>query len=314
MTREIITFDKDFRKLNDMATLESDQDWENHVNYFSRNNVIVNAKVKKIDYKEHWSPLSIKCAFGGIENYHNKNFFYSVDDSNFLVFNEGSEYASFINSATEVESFTIHFSPFFERASSLSLCATDAKLLDDPFFIHDSGIRFSQKLLPHDQQVSPILMKLRELSLDFDFNKSEIAEQYYFLYCALVKSQTSLNKEILKVDALRLSTKKELFKRLNIAYDYILSRYKYNVTLEEIAEITCLNQYYLLRQFKKYFGITPHQFLLKLRFNEAFKLLTETNKSATDICSELGFGDLAAFSKAFKKKFSVSPQNFKANL
>lgn len=306
--------ENDFRKLNDMMILDTDHEWDNHFNYFSNSNVVVNALVKKIQYKEHWGPLSIKCAFKGQEHYHSKNFFYTVNDSNFLIFNEGIEYASFIDSKTEVESFTIHFSPLFEQRAAHALLATDSKLLDDPFFVKDSNIQFSQRLYAHNDKVSPLLFKIRDLAREFDSNVEEIAETYFYLFSAIVASQTSLNQEIMKIDALRLSTKRELFRRLCLAYDYISSKFRENVTLDEIAAITCMNQFYLLRQFKKYFHITPHQLLLKFRMEEAFRLLTETQRTATDICNELGFGDLASFSKIFKKNFSHSPQHFKDRL
>ena len=66
-----------------------------------------------------------------------------------------------------------------------------------------------------------------------------------------------LNKEVCKeinnVKACKSSTRKELYKRLHYAKDYIDSCYAFEITLHELPLITLMNTAYFLRQFKKYF-------------------------------------------------------------
>jgi len=71
--------------------------------------VLINCHASDIYYPEHWTPLSIKCAFNGKEYYKLKNTTYAVNDRNFLVLNQGTEYASYILSDSVTESFTLNF-------------------------------------------------------------------------------------------------------------------------------------------------------------------------------------------------------------
>lgn len=85
---------------------------------------------------------------------------------------------------------------------------------------------------------------------------------------------------------------------------------KKNLTLEEMADVSCLNQFYFLRQFKKMFHCTPHKYLQLKRIQEASQLLSTTNNLVMDVCNEVGFCDHASFSKLFKRHFGMSPIQF----
>ena len=65
------------------------------------------------------------------------------------------------------------------------------------------------------------------------------------------------------------------------------------------------------RDFRKVFHTTPHKWLLKNRLNLAKELLLTSEKGASDIYLELGFKDLAHFSRAFKKEFGLSPSELR---
>ncbi len=78
-----------------------------------QSNVIINCKAREIYYTDHWTPLSLKCAFGGKEFYRSGNAIQCSSDESFLIYNEGKEYTSFIHADNDVESFTINFSEQF---------------------------------------------------------------------------------------------------------------------------------------------------------------------------------------------------------
>src|ERR1017187_10556117 len=87
---------------------------------FKENNVIIHASSRSVSYPEHWGCLSVKCAFHGNESYQAGNRFYTVNDTNYLVLNEGTIYSSYIYSEFPVESFTINFSHELEISGSPS--------------------------------------------------------------------------------------------------------------------------------------------------------------------------------------------------
>ena len=54
------------------------------------------------------------------------------------------------------------------------------------------------------------------------------------------------------------------------------------------------------RGFKRAFGETPHQYLLKRRIERAMELLRETDRSVTEVSLDVGFQSLGSFSTAFR--------------
>ena len=80
------------------------------------------------------------------------------------------------------------------------------------------------------------------------------------------------------------------------------------LTLEKIAAIAHLNTAYFLRQFKNYFLVTPYQYIIERRLDEAKRQFETSDISVTDVCFSVGYHDLTSFIKLFKKNFSLSPE------
>ena len=87
-----------------------------------------------------------------------------------------------------------------------------------------------------------------------------------------------------------------------------------NISIEEICEQNFLSRSYVISNFKKYFGITPHKYLIEGKIKLAMSLLRNHNKSIKEIAFELGFYDLYHFSKTFKQKTGVSPSEYRNTL
>jgi transcriptional regulator GlxA family with amidase domain len=60
-------------------------------------------------------------------------------------------------------------------------------------------------------------------------------------------------------------------------------------------------------------GVTPNNYILKLRLDKAKYLLATTNMAIADIGCECGFLDNVYFSYVFKKKEGIQPSQYKAN-
>jgi AraC-like DNA-binding protein len=64
--------------------------------------------------------------------------------------------------------------------------------------------------------------------------------------------------------------------------------------------------------FNENVGLSPFAFRLSLRLEEAARLILRHEWSLTDIATIVGFSDLSAFSRAFRKKFGVPPGKYGA--
>ena len=273
---------------------------------FEKNNVIIHASSKDITYAEHWGALSVKCVIKGIEHYECSNRFYSVNEDHYLIFNEGQYYSSYIYSDTETESFTVNFSTRFLQCALQSF----QRNLNDSRC--DSSYEFIEKLYGHNGFVTPLLLKLYKASIVKSPDVHAIEEIYYNLFESLLLQQASLKKEIKQIQAVKNSTQVELYKRLNYAKDFIYSCYMQEISLNKLASVACMNNAYFLREFKKYFGTTPHQYIMLLRLATAKRLLETTAQSITEICFAIGYSDVSSFSKLFKKKFAITPAAYQA--
>jgi YesN/AraC family two-component response regulator len=85
-----------------------------------------------------------------------------------------------------------------------------------------------------------------------------------------------------------------------------------NLTLEEIVNASFFNRTQLEAEYKKYFGATIWQYVIKLRIKEAQRLLIETQKNINEICFAVGIYDNSVFTKCFKKQVGQNPKVFRA--
>lgn len=68
---------------------------------------------------------------------------------------------------------------------------------------------------------------------------------------------------------------------------------------------------HLSRMMKKYYDITPTDYVTELRLNYAVNLMRTSNLSITDICYECGFSSLSWFYKLFEAFFGQPPAEYK---
>ena len=65
------------------------------------------------------------------------------------------------------------------------------------------------------------------------------------------------------------------------------------------------------RLIRRFFDLTPSQFITRTRLEVASRLLRESNRPVADIAQECGFYDHSAFSRAFRAAMGVTPGDFR---
>jgi AraC family transcriptional regulator len=83
------------------------------------------------------------------------------------------------------------------------------------------------------------------------------------------------------------------------------------VTLADSAGLVGLSSYHFLRLFKRVLGVSPHQYLVRLRLGRAARLLAEEALPITQIAYEVGFGDLSNFVRTFGRAAGLTPSAFR---
>jgi len=92
---------------------------------------------------------------------------------------------------------------------------------------------------------------------------------------------------------------------------YIKEHYMEEISLDTLASVAHLNKNYMIRRFKKNFGISPVAYLIKLRMDYAKKLLAETNLPIKTIAAQCGYHDPSFFNFYFKKTFCDTPMSYR---
>ena len=103
-------------------------------------------------------------------------------------------------------------------------------------------------------------------------------------------------------------------KRLNAGRDYIADNFQAPLSLSGIAKCSNMSRYHFLRVFKDTYGETPNEFLVRLRVEQAKKMLITENYSVSEICEKVGYTSLGSFSSLFLKQVGMAPTSYRRKL
>ena len=98
---------------------------------------------------------------------------------------------------------------------------------------------------------------------------------------------------------------------IQIAVNYIHNNFERDISLGDIAKFVFLSPSYFTRAFKEEVGISPINYLLKVRIARAEELLVETNLKISDIALSVGFSNQQRFNEIFKKYVKMTPLQYR---
>ncbi|WP_353777865.1 GyrI-like domain-containing protein [Winogradskyella sp. 3972H.M.0a.05] len=105
-------------------------------------------------------------------------------------------------------------------------------------------------------------------------------------------------------------TQLERYKKL---LSYIDENFKEDINIEKVEAICHYSYRNINRIFEAIHNETIGKYIKRLRLEKAAQYLKYTYADVSDIAYDVGFEDRAAFSKAFKNKYKVSPSAFRNN-
>ena len=109
----------------------------------------------------------------------------------------------------------------------------------------------------------------------------------------------------------RLTTPHKYPASLHHALSIINSNPYKEHSLESLCEECNISASVLFRHFKKYLGISPINYIIDLRLTQVKLLLRISDISLKEISKNCGYKNQAFMSHAFKKKFGMSPSQFR---
>lgn len=95
------------------------------------------------------------------------------------------------------------------------------------------------------------------------------------------------------------------------ALAYIEKNYKERLKLADVADNVYVSQWHLSKLLNKYTGQNFSEILNNVRMEQAKKLLENPSLRIGDIAEEVGFLDMAHFSRVFKKQVGISANEYR---
>lgn len=93
--------------------------------------------------------------------------------------------------------------------------------------------------------------------------------------------------------------------------DYLEKHYNEKIRLDRLAVMFAMNKFHLAKEFKKYIGYTPNEYVINLRINEAKEWLKHTSVSVEEIAVNVGIDNVSHFINLFKTRAEMTPLAFR---
>ena len=102
--------------------------------------------------------------------------------------------------------------------------------------------------------------------------------------------------------------------RINRIILFIEKNYMNKISLNDISATVCMSPSALSRYFKKKTGYNIWEYLNNYRIGVAAHKIVKTDECIYNICYSSGFNNVSNFNREFKKRFGVSPGEYKKML
>ncbi len=158
----------------------------------------------------------------------------------------------------------------------------------------------SNRVVFKNTDCKELFEELLDLAVKYNDNDEVYLKASEIIFKIILKLVDNSKKQ--NISTIAMKTKKLLDQMI----------YK-KVSMQALYDEIHLSKSQINREFKKYFNVTPYQYLLNRRIAIAQNLLTKTKLSIKEISDSLCFSDEYHFSSLFKKKNGMSPSAYKKN-
>ena len=101
------------------------------------------------------------------------------------------------------------------------------------------------------------------------------------------------------------------FSELSRAIDYIRKHPGDRIEVKKLAVLSCVSPRQLHRRFRRAYGLSVQQFLVKTRIQAAIDALIRTIDPIAEIALRCGFCDQSAFTRQFRESTNFTPRKFR---
>jgi AraC-like DNA-binding protein len=95
--------------------------------------------------------------------------------------------------------------------------------------------------------------------------------------------------------------------------EYLHTHFASAVSLQDLSNVAHVSPIYMIRAFKKHYGMTIGEYHSQIRVTHAVDSILRSDKTLSEIAHYYGFYDLSHMSNKVKLTFGVSPQHLRKN-
>jgi len=102
--------------------------------------------------------------------------------------------------------------------------------------------------------------------------------------------------------------------RLRRVLDYISAHTADEITLAELAGVACLSAFHFARMFTRAIGVSPYQYVSRVRLENAMADIAAGRFPLAEIASNARFSSQASFARAFRRATGMTPGEYRRRL
>jgi AraC-like DNA-binding protein len=102
--------------------------------------------------------------------------------------------------------------------------------------------------------------------------------------------------------------------RLGTVFSFLEENFRKNISIKKLCQMAHMSESSLLRAFKQSTGLSPKQYISRLKIRHACELFRTTDLNITEVSFDCGFKDSNYFSRSFRSVTGLSPSAFKKTL
>ena len=95
--------------------------------------------------------------------------------------------------------------------------------------------------------------------------------------------------------------------------EYIETNLSESITLAGLARVSFFSPWYSYRLFVDYIGMTPADYIRKLRLSKSALKLRDNICKIAEVAFEMGFGSVDGYQRAFRREFGCNPREYAVN-
>jgi AraC family transcriptional regulator len=260
----------------------------------------------------HVLAASVKFAIRGEIDVETRRGKYRINNRRFLMLNAYEPYTFQIAPKSAAQTCSLFFRPRYLSSVEQALVMSDERLLDS------SAEEDTPAHLEYPEILVPAASNRVAEKLTVLFNAWQAGASQYALANrvrdvgeALIEVRRGSISQRDGIPAAKRSTREELYRRVQVAALFVRENYTRDIDLNDVAREAGMAPHHLHRTFRAVNGVTLHRWIVRLRMDEAKRLVEETDLPISSVCHRVGYASLPSFTNSFRSHFGRPPAAFR---